>query len=451
MRWVPRNSPAFAVQRPLQYGRRSDGSFDRTVGPPPVPLIGGPLRRALTREPSPQRLSSRGRPIRYSAAEFGESGSKEAEQFLSQSVDEHSHVPADQLDQHHSALKQIINRLTPQALNRYQQSIKAYRFFKDPNDLTAAMLKDMPQMAASWPKGKTVRGGFMVNGHLYLTDPATLDGKKLSHLDNHSHEVAHVLDQHRKLSSRDDWTDAWEKEIAPSGISRRAATSPHEGWAEFGRLVLGGRIPLYKLQRMFPASSAVWKRNLLWPASQLTRLSRRGPRIRYSAADFARTVRAVYPKARQVDEDTFFVQWPGRRTIYINHEPRTNRVWLQFANNKSADEDTFSSGKKLRKGSLGLMRSLSALVGGFKEAGFHLTFEAEPRRAALYDKGLTRSGYKKTSPPHMDPVYSPVPDQPEDRPVQMARLHYRKQLPKKGCPLRSAGSVRILCPACPKI
>ena len=154
------------------------------------------------------------------------------------------------------------------------------------------------------------------------------------------------------------------------------------------------------------------------------RLSRRREPLRFSRKDFIRHVLAVYPQARRVHDDSFEVPWSGDRTIYLTYGPDENHVWLQFANDD--DETAYSHHKTLQPGSLNLFRSLSVLVNGFREAGLNLSFEAEPRREALYHKLLTKSGYRRVSKPQADPVYGPIPsiqspDAPKDRLITHAR------------------------------
>lgn len=144
-------------------------------------------------------------------------------------------------------------------------------------------------------------------------------------------------------------------------------------------------------------------------------LRHRSNRIRYSQANFARSVLSTYPKARQINPESFKIPWKGGRTIFLNYDPVNQHVWIQFQNRGL--ENAFSHGKNLRPGSLALFRSLNTLVGHFQQHGLGVEFEASPKKLKTYHSLLERAGFYRTSPATADPVYKPKTQEP----VQMKR------------------------------
>ncbi len=70
---------------------------------------------------------------------------------------------------------------------------------------------------------------------------------------------AHAVDGNYDFSGTDAWDAAWRAEIKVPGkpLSDYAATLPHEGFAEFGRLVFGGNH--VDAKNLFPKCWAFWK------------------------------------------------------------------------------------------------------------------------------------------------------------------------------------------------
>lgn len=85
----------------------------------------------------------------------------------------------------------------------------------------------------------------------------------------YSHELAHALDgPDKEYSSSPTWGRLFRSEVNPAGehrINSYASSSPSEAFAEFGRLVYSGQVPLEQVEREFPDTSKFWKDNGLWP------------------------------------------------------------------------------------------------------------------------------------------------------------------------------------------
>jgi hypothetical protein len=90
----------------------------------------------------------------------------------------------------------------------------------------------------------------------------------------YAHELAHAIDGPGNVASSSTlWQRAYEAEIGPRSdkgggprLCRYAQTDQHEGWAEFGRLVYGGRVPLVEVERQFPQCTYIWKSAGIWPS-----------------------------------------------------------------------------------------------------------------------------------------------------------------------------------------
>ena len=144
-----------------------------------------------------------------------------------------------------------------------------------------------------------------------------------------------------------------------------------------------------------------------WVDDRPLLLRRRGPRIRYSLADFSKHVLSTYPNAKPMDEETYRVPWEGDRAIFLNYDPVNKHAWIAFAN-EGDEEDAFTHGRNLRRGSLELFRSFGRLLRGFHQARIPITFEADPKKLKSYHPLLTRIGYARTSAESADPTYHPI-------------------------------------------
>lgn len=89
----------------------------------------------------------------------------------------------------------------------------------------------------------------------------------------YAHEFGHAIDGPGKEISRSpEWAEAYAKEIGPAAgpeprLSGYATTSAAEGFAEFARLVYGGKVPAAEVERAFPLASRLFKEHGLWPQS----------------------------------------------------------------------------------------------------------------------------------------------------------------------------------------
>lgn len=94
------------------------------------------------------------------------------------------------------------------------------------------------------------------------------------------HEKSHVIDHKHVYSGTKGWKTAWAKEInrkpirvGPLTLRKYTLTSystksPTEGFAEFGRALYSGMVPLEVLEKDFPECSAFFKAQGLWPTSR---------------------------------------------------------------------------------------------------------------------------------------------------------------------------------------
>lgn len=86
----------------------------------------------------------------------------------------------------------------------------------------------------------------------------------------YAHELTHAIDGPERLfSGSPGWSAAFKADIDRHGdpLSTYARTHPAEGFAEFGRAVYAGLVPLRDLEKKFPLASAYFKEQGLWPES----------------------------------------------------------------------------------------------------------------------------------------------------------------------------------------
>jgi hypothetical protein len=110
------------------------------------------------------------------------------------------------------------------------------------------------------------------SGRLYLDGPpergAGRFAPRATEEQVYAHEIGHVIDgPDFGLSRSPAWQTAWRAEIATpaSPLTEYAATQPHEGLAEFARLVYGTGHDLTAVEQAFPQASKFWKERGLWP------------------------------------------------------------------------------------------------------------------------------------------------------------------------------------------
>jgi hypothetical protein len=157
----------------------------------------------------------------------------------------------------------IVDELSPAALARLHQLAREYKFYESHEALTEAIKEKYPK--ATIKAGKVLKGMFDKDGTVHLNGGGKLHGRPAKLEEFQAHEIAHAIDGHRELSGSAEWRQAWLAEIADGGyLGRNSARSAHEGWGDFGMLVLGTDISQNEIQTVMPRALAFWrKRGLL--------------------------------------------------------------------------------------------------------------------------------------------------------------------------------------------
>ena len=203
------------------------------------------------------------------------------------------------------AVHAVLGRIPQPALQRLaENSVGGTYFYPNTRDMAVgsvdSLLRSEPNLdraTASYYKnlrtklmtGRETMGGAYVRsagGHLHLDGPygenlpmppGAFGGAAQNPEELYAHEFGHAIDGYgdHLHSESPEWESAWNAEIAKStrvaGISRLctyAEKSPLEGWAEFSRLVYGGRVSREIVTRMFPMCTMVFQRLGFMPGEQ---------------------------------------------------------------------------------------------------------------------------------------------------------------------------------------
>lgn len=109
--------------------------------------------------------------------------------------------------------------------------------------------------------GKVFKGMFDKYGCLHLDDCGRLFGKRAMLKEFYAHEIAHAIDGHRQLSGTKEWRQAWQAEMADGGyLGTNSAKNPHEGWGDFGMLLLGSGISAKEIKEVMPRAIEFWEK-----------------------------------------------------------------------------------------------------------------------------------------------------------------------------------------------
>lgn len=98
-----------------------------------------------------------------------------------------------------------------------------------------------------------------------ITDVSSTDRRA----EIYAHELAHVVDKGYRYSNSLAWTEIWLAEInypqnATPPLTRYAATSAREGFAEFCRLLYGTNADKKEAKQLFPRAFAFFEKHGLW-------------------------------------------------------------------------------------------------------------------------------------------------------------------------------------------
>jgi len=174
-------------------------------------------------------------------------------------------------------LKANLYLMNTKSLSRVMKNIDQINFYKDTDTITKVnyKLRGLPP-----PQPGDVVGGFFIStqikegpnisyeGSLHL-DGDYSDNKYIQYpqmrKEVYAHELSHAIDGFHEYSDSKEWFNAWMDEIHTPGLmeqkfplSRYATSNQHEGFAEFGRLVL---TQARQARDEFPKMWKVWTDN----------------------------------------------------------------------------------------------------------------------------------------------------------------------------------------------
>ena len=131
--------------------------------------------------------------------------------------------------------------------NVREAAVRFGMFFPFSGDAFAKNVDELVVYSTNKEVGEAVYGkGFTRTiGGCYARTQVDFAGTATLHLgpdkETYSHEMAHALDANHAFSNTDSWKSAWQNEIVGGGnITKYAATSPSEGFAEFVRALVAG-------------------------------------------------------------------------------------------------------------------------------------------------------------------------------------------------------------------
>ncbi len=179
---------------------------------------------------------------------------------------------------HHAAsIDTVVKRMPRGALDRMAKHVDGVVWHADVRELTENLGKVSRKVRESAARGGVVKGFYATTDkELWLDgnvkrktgDDIWNKDRENAH-ETYAHEMAHAVDgPDFEHSHGEEWMAAWREEIgdvkpAPTEkpkLSRYATSAPHEGWAEFGRLVYGTNTDHAKIAAKFPKCAAIWKK-----------------------------------------------------------------------------------------------------------------------------------------------------------------------------------------------
>lgn len=179
-----------------------------------------------------------------------------------------------------AAFDRVFGRMTDQALKHVAEGAAKVSFYANGLDLSKDVAQRSEKARAARSKGLLVGGAYRPSEkRLFLdgpnTNPDMNPGIKAGADKNthgaYAHELTHAIDgPDKKFSGSQEWFSAWGDEVAHPvsrgevTLTRYAASSASEGFAEFGRLLYGSDADPAEVRKRFPRCAAFFERNGLW-------------------------------------------------------------------------------------------------------------------------------------------------------------------------------------------
>lgn len=194
--------------------------------------------------------------------------------LMRQSLANNSNLTNDQKLAYSKAIDSATSKMPKAALDRIAANLKQATFHASREELSAKVF-GAADIARSGVTNGTYHSGTGVMNldgdvpRLGKYGKDDLVGKERSNAhETYAHELTHAIDGIGfSLSKSAEWKAAFGKEIntPKASISKYATTHPAEGFAEFGRMLYGAKISRGYLEKNFPACTAFYKKQGLWP------------------------------------------------------------------------------------------------------------------------------------------------------------------------------------------
>lgn len=219
-----------------------------------------------------------------------------------------STAPEAKRKQYAAGLGEATASMPPKAIERVAKSLKGIDWYESAAEIGPAMIdaslkgaspelaEHLKEIRGRFERGEMVAGGAYTpaTGRAWLDGDATMpagdDGRhghsgKVPAASIYAHELGHAIDRGEDgtpLSRSGEWMDAFEGEIShhdyaagrakegPPPLSRYAATSAEEGFAEFARLVYASDVPHAQIREEFPRAVDFFRGQGLWPEKERT-------------------------------------------------------------------------------------------------------------------------------------------------------------------------------------
>jgi hypothetical protein len=183
-----------------------------------------------------------------------------AEQLLA-----HPHLPLERRGEYARAAAVVFGRMTPTALLRFRRNTAGITFYLTLEELTVELARSVANVQAVLAQGRTAGGAYQNARkwlHLNGGDEEVEDRDCIA---LYAHEFSHAVNgPEREISRLKAWEVSWRKEIIPRPLTLRARVSPHEGFAEFGRVLYTRQLTRRYLEREFSGCVEVWRGCGLW-------------------------------------------------------------------------------------------------------------------------------------------------------------------------------------------
>jgi hypothetical protein len=213
-------------------------------------------------------------------------------------------LTAEQKSAYKGAAEHVLSRMSEKALEAFEKNVESVTFVKDLPSVNEEILAryarpDASDAARDAFRKKQVGGAYGGSDRRVIVDGGfdqTRDypeqrykNLKLTR-EIYAHEFAHAVDGPDHAHSHgEEWKAIYAEEINTTdenGLPRLTGyargDAPHEGWAEFGRLVFSGDHDPADIKAYFPKAYAYWEKHGLAPAAgvAMSAEERRKPRLR---------------------------------------------------------------------------------------------------------------------------------------------------------------------------